>query len=185
MAEDFFGDLSKSLSSAAQQAVDRTSTFFESQKMSVQIQTAQREIDKLYQKIGQAIFNQSKEDGFAASEDVQALIDEVSGQNDKIAGLKKAIAHIRGQKICPECGSAIDADHAFCPKCGAPVPVEEIPEADPVEEEICECDPVKEEAEEAVGCACEKAEEAVEEISEEVADAIEEAKEALEAEKED
>ncbi len=175
MAEDFFGDLSKSLSSAAQQAVDKTSTFFESQKMAVQIQAAQREIDKIYQKIGEAIFKESGKEGFAASEEVQALIDEVGAQNDKIVGLKKAVAHMRGQKICTECGAAIDASHAFCPKCGAPAPADEIPEPDPVEEEVCECIP---EAEEAAEC-CEKAEEAVEEMSEEVAEAIEEAKEAV------
>jgi len=176
MAEDFFGDLSKSLSSAAQQAVDKTSTFFESQKMGVQIQAAQREIDKIYQKIGEAIFKESGKGGFAASEEVQALIDEVGAQNDKIAGLKKAIARIRGQKICTECGTAIDANHAFCPKCGAPAPEDELPEPDPVEEEVCECVP---EAGEAAECCCEKAEEAAEEMHEEVAAAIEEAKEAV------
>ena len=190
MAEDFFGDLSKSLSSAAQQAVDRTSTFFESQKMGVQIQTAQREIDKLYQKIGEAVYNESKEDGFTASEAVQALLDEIGGQNDKINGLKKAMARIRGQKLCTECGSAIDAGNAYCPKCGAKAPEDELPEADPIDEEICECVPeaveeAAEEVKEACGCACEKAEDAAEEIHEEVARAVEEAKAAVEAEKEE
>ena len=174
MAEDFFGDLSKSLSSAAQQAVDKTSSFFESQKMNVQIQTAQREIDKIYQKIGAAIFSESKAEGFTASEAVQALLDEVAEKEDKIAVLKKGIARMRGQKICTECGSAIDADHAYCPKCGAPAPEDE-PEPDPVEEEVCECE-VAEEA-----CACD----AAEEMSEEVSRAVEEAKEAVEAAKEE
>ena len=191
MAEDFFGDLSKSRSSAAQQAVDKTSTFFESQKMGVQIQTAQREIDRLYLKIGAAVAKEAKEEGFAVSEAVQALLDEVGAQEDKIAGLKKGIARIRGQRICPECGSTIDAEHAYCPKCGAAVPVEE-PEPDPVEEEVCECacDAAEEmseevpraveEAKEAVAAECEAAEEACEcasEAAEEAAEAVEEAKE--------
>jgi len=180
MAEDFFGDLSKSLSSAAQQAVDKTSTFFESQKMGVQIQTAQREIDRLYLKIGAAVAKEAKEEGFAVSEAVQALLDEVGAQEDKIAGLKKGIARIRGQKICPECGSTIDAEHAYCPKCGAAVPVEE-PEPDPVEEEVCECE-VAEEACDAAEEACECACDAAEEMSEEVSRAVEEAKEAVAAE---
>lgn len=140
MAEDFFGDLSKSLSSAAQQAASKTSTFIETQKKTVQIATAQREIEKIYQRIGEKIVEESKREGAApVSEEIQALLDEIVAQNIKIEDLKQGIAKIRGQKICTCCGFTMDIDALFCPQCGtkAPEVVEE-----PVKEEAVEAEDV-------------------------------------------
>ena len=43
MADDFFGELGKSISRATQQAVDRTGDFFERTKITAQITGEQKE----------------------------------------------------------------------------------------------------------------------------------------------
>ena len=163
MAEDFFGDLSKSISSAAQTAATKTTTFIESQKKSVKIASAQREIEKLYQKIGEKIAEEAAEKDLAVSEDVRALLDEIAVRHGRIEELKKDIARIRGQKICPVCGFSMDLDALFCPQCGTRAP-EEAPASEVSEEEeaccCCACDGAAEapEAEAPAETASEEAE---------------------------
>ena len=56
MSDDFFGDLGKSISRVTQKAVGRTGELFETTKINAQISGEQREIEKLYAKIGARFF---------------------------------------------------------------------------------------------------------------------------------
>lgn len=122
MSEDFFGDLGKSISRYTKKAVDKTSTMVEGAKISAQISAEHREIDKLYQKIGETVYRKAMEKTIDLDDDLSAFVDEIRQRKEKTNSLKKDLADVRGQKVCPNCGELIPKEVAFCPKCGAPAP---------------------------------------------------------------
>ena len=172
-------DLSKQLNTAAQQAYGKTSSFIEAQKMSIKVQTAQHEIEKLYQAIGETVVMEARaEDALPVSEDVKALIDEVLAQTAKIDELKGGIAKARGVKICTSCGKKMSLTDAFCSQCGAPAPVVEEPAAECECAEACEA-AEEETASEPVCCCCAEGESLSDEIKDALVEAAEEVKEAV------
>ena len=155
MADVFFGEIGEKISKATQQAVDKTNEFFESAKISAQIASEQKEVEKLQLTIGESVYQKVADGTLTVDEEVQALIGEIDAHIAQIADYKKTLANVRGKKVCPQCNELIDAEVAFCPKCGAAAPVEE---------------------------AAEEAAEAAEEVAEAAEAAAEEVKEAVEDE---
>ncbi len=136
MSEDFFGDLGKSISRYTKKAVDKTSTMVEGAKISAQISAERREIDKLYQKIGETVYRKAVEKDIDLDDDLTAFVDEIRQRKEKTASLTRDLADVKGQKVCQNCGELIPKEVAFCPKCGAPTPVEkEKPDEESEEEQ--------------------------------------------------
>lgn len=119
MVNDFFGELGKHFSDAANTAASKTNEFFETQKLTAQISGEQRSLEKLYQAIGEDVYKKGN-----PPQEFKELFAEVKLHSDRIDTLKKSIAELKGQKICPSCGAAVDADNAFCPKCGTAIPTD-------------------------------------------------------------
>ena len=80
--------------------------------------------------------------------DIRALVEqtlkEIEQHLDIIDGYKDAAAEMKGRKICPACGKAVDRSVSFCPYCGSvcPTPEPEKAEGDVVDTETAE--PVEE-----------------------------------------
>lgn len=129
MSDDFFGDLGKSISRATQRAVDQTSNFFESTKITTQITSEKREIEKLYGKIGERIVRkvEKKETNYVGEEEL-AIVDEIRTRRENIRELRQSLADVKNMRICPNCEELIEKTAAFCPKCGAAVPVDDVEE---------------------------------------------------------
>lgn len=125
MSEDFFGDLGKSISRYTQNAVDKTSTFIEATKITAQISGEEREMDKLYRKIGEAVIRKADEGSYTLPADLNQMADDVKKHRAQIIAYKRTLADVKGMKVCPGCGELIDKAVAFCPKCGAPTPIDE------------------------------------------------------------
>lgn len=125
MSEDFFGDLGKSISRYTKKAVDRTSTMVEAAKISAQISGERREVDKLYQKIGETVYRKAAEKSIDLDDDLTAFVEDIHQRKEKMASLTRDLADVKGQKVCQNCGELIPKEVAFCPKCGAPTPVAE------------------------------------------------------------
>lgn len=121
MSDDFFGDLSKSISRATQSAVGKTNVLIESTKLSSQISGEQKEIDKLFRSIGEIVYAKSATGELVISEEVTGLVDEIRNHKSAIFAMKKNLAEVKGMKVCPQCREIISSDVAFCPKCGAPI----------------------------------------------------------------
>ncbi len=119
MTDDFFGDLGKSISKYAQNAADKTSTFLETTKTTAQISAENREIEKLYQKIGQLVYERAVKDAGYAEPEINGYVEEIQHHNEQITALKTALADLKGMKVCPSCHDLIPKEVAFCPKCGA------------------------------------------------------------------
>lgn len=123
MAEDFFGELGRSISRATRQAYDKTSVFVESTKISAQLSSQQREIEKLYQKIGENIYKKVRQGEYEPDAEVMLVVEEIRKRQGQMSSMRKNLAEVRNMKVCPSCGELIQAEVAFCPKCGTPTPL--------------------------------------------------------------
>ena len=125
MSDDFFGDLGKSISRVTQKAMNRTGDLFETTKINAQITSEQREIEKLYAKIGAIIYRKIENGKMEADEDIASIVDDIRAHAGHLASRRKALAGVKRMRVCPACGELIATDVAFCPKCGTPVVVDD------------------------------------------------------------
>ncbi len=144
MGNDFFENLSETLSRTAKDISEKAENFYESQKLRNQISGEERIINKTMRNLGNLIYKRY-EKGEAVDEEVAALCGEICQHKNKMEGLKKSAANRQGQKICKSCHNAISGDAAFCPYCGEPYTDEkEAPEKESSEKEAQEAEEEKE-----------------------------------------
>ena len=174
MADDFFGTLGKKISKATHSAASATSSLVESTKLNAQISGEHKTVENLYRQIGEAVAKKAEAGELQLGDEENAIVEEIRKHKDTILGIRKALASIKGQKICPSCGEQIPKEVAYCPKCGTETPVEE----EPIEEIMAEA---VEDTDEAVPASFEEVKEdlgeAAEEVKEAAAETAEEAKE--------
>lgn len=121
MSDDFFGDLGKHISKYTKRAADSTGAFIESTKLSTQIGSEERAIEKLYRELGEETYKLASAGKIELDADRRFKADSVTAHRKKIREMKDQLAKVRGMKVCPHCGEVIDRDVSFCPKCGAPI----------------------------------------------------------------
>ena len=124
MAENnFFDALGEKLSKATHTAVDKTGVFLSSTRISAQIAGEQREMEKLYQKLGETVYRMAEEGQFTPDGEVARLVLKIRNRLQVVQNYRKDLAGVKNQNICPHCGNFIDQQAVYCPKCGAEIPV--------------------------------------------------------------
>ena len=90
----------------------------ESTKLSLEINGIENDIEKLYIKIGEIVYDAYKnENDF--SHDVISYCDQIAENYAKIEKVQNEINAIKKLKTCPNCHKAIDEQVSYCPYCGA------------------------------------------------------------------
>ena len=145
MSDDFFNDLGKTITKAANDAVDKTTEFFEATKIRTQIAGEGKSIEKDYRDIGEIVYKLYME-GTPVTDAVAKLCDDVKAHEDRINDLRRELANRKGLNLCPNCGEMVDKTAVFCPMCGSSMAQEEA-KKDVQEDDIVET--VEEAAEEA------------------------------------
>lgn len=173
MAEDFFNDLGKKITKAANEAVDKGTEFFEVTKIRAQIAGEGKAIEKAYRDMGEIVYRLQQE-GTPVTEEVAKLCDDIQSHEACIKSLRSDMANFKGMKVCPNCEEMVDKSAAFCPKCGSSVTAEETVE----EEDIVET--ADDTAEEADSEAKDTAEEVISEVKDAVKEAASQAKDVAE-----
>ena len=123
MADDFFSEIGRSLSRFTQQAVGKTGEVVEMTKFNAQISSEQKEVEKLYQKIGELVYRGVKSDDIEVSDDLADIISMIDSHRAVIRNARKSLAEVQKKTLCPKCHEIVAADAAFCPRCGAAMPV--------------------------------------------------------------
>ena len=100
MAEDFFGNLSKTLKKTVDTVGKKTDEFVEIQKIRYLI-------------------------GEAFDENLAGICKDITDLEKEIADCKEDVANKRGRIVCPACGASVPKDAAFCMRCGAAMPEKE------------------------------------------------------------
>ena len=123
MADDFFSEIGRSLSRFTQQAVGKTGEVVEMTKFNAQISSEQKEVEKLYQKIGELVYRGVKSGDIEVSDDLADIISTIDSRRAVIRNARKSLAEVQKKTLCPKCHEIVAADAAFCPRCGAAMPV--------------------------------------------------------------
>mgnify|MGYP000875967393 CR=1 FL=1 len=124
MAEDFFGNLSKTLKKTVDTVGKKTDEFVEIQKIRTRQHALEDQIEKNYQDIGQIIYNRYL-NGEAFDENLAGICKDITDLEKEIADCREDVANKRGRIVCPACGASVPKDAAFCMRCGAAMPEKE------------------------------------------------------------
>ena len=151
MAEDFFGNLSKTLKKTVDTVGKKTDEFVEIQKIRTRQHALEDQIEKNYQDIGLIIYNRYL-NGEAFDENLAGICKDITDLEKEIADCKEDVANKRGRIVCPACGASVPKDAAFCMRCGAAMPEKE---EEPEDAEFVHVEP-EEKAEETEAAAPEK-----------------------------
>lgn len=127
MARDFFEELSDTITRTTKDLGKKAGQIYETQKLRSRISSEEQMVQKLKADIGNVIFEKYKE-GAEIEESLRGFCEEIQQHMDIIAGYKDCAAELKGRKLCPACGKAVDRSVSFCPFCGAVCPTPE-PEA--------------------------------------------------------
>ncbi len=124
MAEDFFGNLSKTLKKTVDTVGKKTDEFVEIQKIRTRQHALEDQIEKNYQDIGLIIYNRYL-NGEAFDENLAGICKDITDLEKEIADCREDVANKRGRIVCPACGASVPKDAAFCMRCGAAMPEKE------------------------------------------------------------
>ena len=105
MAEDFFGNLSKTLKKTVDTVGKKTDEFVEIQKIRTRQHALEDQIEKNYQDIGQIIYNRYL-NGEAFDENLAGICKDITDLEKEIADCREDVANKRGRIVCPACGAS-------------------------------------------------------------------------------
>ena len=136
MGTDFFDELGETLTRTARELGERAEQIYETQKIRNKISGEERIVDKLMADMGNLLYRRYKS-GETLDGELVTFCEEIDQHFLKIKEYKENAADLKGKKICPSCGKAVDKEVSFCPYCGTACPE---PESEDAEEETDEVD---------------------------------------------
>ena len=113
-----FDDLSRTISSAAENVSRKTEMFLEIQKMKSRLHSAQRAVEKSYRELGELIYRRYDE-GEGVDSELAVICEDI------IEELTQELAFKKGKKLCPVCQAEIARESIYCMRCGSKVTEEE------------------------------------------------------------
>lgn len=137
MGTDFFDGLGETLTRTARELGERAEQIYETQRIRNKISAEERIVDKLMADMGNLLYRRYKS-GETVDGELSTFCEEIDQHFLKIKEYKSEAADLRGKKICPSCGKAVDKEVSFCPYCGAACPVPERTESEEEESETVE-----------------------------------------------
>ncbi len=114
---DFWSDLSKKISSAADTTVKGAEKLTDIAKIKYSIATLRDKLEDVYIEIGSLHYDEIRK-GCDNSIEISEKCMEADGINSEIAEQTKKLAALKKYKNCESCGAKIEKDLAYCPECG-------------------------------------------------------------------
>ena len=122
--ENLFDNLKKGMSIALNEAEkltkvvkDKTVNIYDTTKLNLALNSTEGKMNKHFQKIGEIIYQQQK-DNRNVGEELEAYCEEIDSFVSEINELKSRIAELKNSSVCPSCGNPTDKSGDFCSKCG-------------------------------------------------------------------
>ena len=119
--DDLKGKFSKATEEAgkiAKIALDKTTNAVDITKLNIAKSEADAKINKLYAKIGEAVYEQAK-DGKEFDGVIGESLVEIEKFKEESEDLRAQIAALKSTAPCPSCGQQNDKASEYCSKCGA------------------------------------------------------------------
>ena len=117
MSMDIFYKISDKVVEAGNAASDKARMVADVTKLNHKIRVDEEAIDKIYAKIGKAVY-----EARLNPDAVQNFTDdfqEIEDRKKDITVSQDAICTLKGTARCPQCGAEVEKDTYFCKKCGA------------------------------------------------------------------
>lgn len=108
----------KNVVSAAGKKTDEAVRF---SKLKIKESQLNGDIKNKFEKLGALIYEMAKS-GEKDNERFDALIAELDGCYEELAGIDKQFDELRNEVTCPGCGAKSKDDNAYCSKCGTKLP---------------------------------------------------------------
>ena len=115
---EFFNGIGKKITQTGQGVVQKTKDTAEIIKLNGAISDEEKKVNNAYFQIGQLYFSKYRDN---ADEDFSFLVEQVNNSLSQIEDLKQQIQHIKGVKVCNNCGAEIPENSMFCIGCGAKI----------------------------------------------------------------
>ena len=142
---DFFEKLGKKATETFNSAAEKTNRIASETKLKFKINDCKSKIKDLYQDIGKVVYQKFVLDGeLEVKEDIEEQLSKISDFTNQIEEYEMQILELRDLKQCDSCKNKIDRSAKFCPECGAEQPIEEVHEAEIVDQEEEEVNPENE-----------------------------------------
>lgn len=133
----FFKKFTDTVSKGVTSATEKAQQTVEITRLNSQISSKRKEIDKLFAKIGESVYEAFEEKDLSLAEaKVIPGCEQISAIYEEIAEIDGRIKAIRNEKECV-CGKRLPSDTRFCPSCGNPFPEPEpiVSEESPIQVE--------------------------------------------------
>ena len=114
---DIFDDILEKAKVAFDVAVKATEDAVDTGKQKFNIASLESKITKDYKTLGEAFYN-FKKTGEIDDEVIDELITSIDDKKAKIEELKEEIRKSKADRVCANCGAAIEENTVFCPICG-------------------------------------------------------------------
>ncbi len=114
---DFFDELLDKAKVAFDVAVKATEDVVDTGKQKFNIASLESKISKEYKTLGEAFYN-FKKNGEIDDTAVDELIISIDEKLSKIEEIKEEIRNSKADRVCANCGAAIEENTIFCPFCG-------------------------------------------------------------------
>lgn len=133
--KDTFNKLSNTAKNTAENVVNATkdgastvakksSELVEISKLTVNINSLESNIKKMYSEIG-TIIADKHEKGIYIDPELVSKCDEILRFKNDINEMQTKIFKLKSKKVCPNCRHEVESEIKFCPHCGAELPLEE------------------------------------------------------------
>ncbi len=114
---DFFDELLDKAKVALDVAVKATGDVVDTGKQKFNIASLENKISKDYKALGEAFYG-FKKNGEIDDAAVDELILSIDEKLSKIEEIKEEIRKAKADRVCANCGAAIEENTVFCPICG-------------------------------------------------------------------
>lgn len=136
---EFWDNLSKTVSDAADYTVKEAGKLTGIAKLKYKISTVRARLDTMYVKIGRLKYSESKGTADDSGCSYNELFETIDSLEAELVGYENELAKLKNERLCIACRSVIGLDMSFCPRCGAKQP-EVTQEEEPVDNCDCNCD---------------------------------------------
>ena len=166
---DFFEKLGKKATETFNSAAEKTNKIANETKIRIKMNDCKSKIKDVYNEIGKIVYEKYVQDGnLDIKEAISEQLTRIDGYTDQIEEYEKQLLELTNLKQCENCKNKIDKKAKYCPECGTEQPIEEVHEAEILEEDEEFAEKVAEEvAEDVAEKAAEDAEDIVEDNKEE------------------
>ena len=134
---EFWNDLSRKITDAANVTVKETEKLTGIAKLRYKLSGAKNKLGLLYQGIGKLKFEEETMGKETPAELYEGLFAQVAEVIAEMDAIKEELAKIGNYKYCPSCGQKLSREMLFCPNCGQKQPemkTEPAPESPAAEE---------------------------------------------------